>query len=102
MPFIILYVFFKTFSFCSICILLFSSTTYTQWGQTAVYHASAEGHSEVVKLLIQAGADLEIQHKVHIILWERFMLAHAMCDIAAWDEAMTTINVLIMKVPAGT
>ena len=49
----------------------------------------------MVKLLIQAGADLEIQHKVHIIiLWERFMLAHAVCDIAAWDEAMTIINVV--------
>ena len=41
-----------------------SSTAYTQRGQTAVYYASAEGHSEVVKLLVQAGADLELQHKV--------------------------------------
>ena len=55
----------------------------------------------MVKLLVQAGADLELQNKVHT-LWERFMLAHAVCDIAAWDEAMTIINVLIMKVPAGT
>ena len=37
-----------------------------QWGQTAVFSASACGHSEVVKLLIQAGADLELQDKVHI------------------------------------
>ena len=55
----------------------------------------------MVKLLVQAGADLEIQHKVHT-LWEGFMLAHAMCDIAARNQAMTIINVLIMKVPAGT
>ena len=32
----------------------------------------------------------------------RVMLAHTVCDIAAWDEAMTIINVLRMKVPAGT
>ena len=75
--------------------------TYTQDGQTAVFCASAYGHSEVVKLLVQAGADLELHTEVHT-LWERFMLAHAVCDIAAWDEAMTIINVLIMKVPAGT
>ena len=82
-------------------ITMFLYYIYTQWGQTAVYYASAEGHSEVVKLLVQAGADLELHHKVHI-LWERFMLAHVVYDIAAWDEAMTIINVLIMKVPAGT
>ena len=38
---------------------------HTQWGQTAVYWASHNGHSEVVKLLVQAGADLELQHKVY-------------------------------------
>ena len=74
--------------------------TYTQWGQTAVYCASAYGHSEVVKLLVQAGADLELQHKVHTP-WERFMLAHAVCKIAACNEAITIINVLILKVPDG-
>ena len=75
--------------------------SYTQMGQTAVFRASAKGHSDVVKLLVQAGADLELQHKVHT-LWERFMLAHTVCDIAAWNKIMTFINVLIMKVPAGT
>ena len=50
-----------------------------QWGLTAVYCASVEGHSEVVKQLVQAGADLELQRKVHA-LWERFMLAHTVCD----------------------
>ena len=44
--------------------LSFTTYTHTQWAQTAVYHASANGHSEVVKLLVQAGADLELQHKV--------------------------------------
>ena len=38
---------------------------HTQWGITAVYSASAEGHSEVVKLLVQAGADLELQREVY-------------------------------------
>ena len=69
-----------------------SSTAYTQRGETAVYNASAQGHSEVVKLLVQAGADLELQPKVYT-LWERFMLAHAVYDIVFWNEAMTIINV---------
>ena len=60
---------------------------YTQGGQTSVYRVSAKGDSEMVKLLVQAGADLELQRMVHT-LWERFMLAHAVCDIAAWDEAI--------------
>ena len=36
----------------------------TQWGQTAIYTASAEGHTETVKVLLQAKADTEIQHTV--------------------------------------
>ena len=81
--------------------MLYSSITFTQWGQTAVLRASAQGHSEVVKLLALAGADLELQHKVRT-LWEKFMLAYAVCDIVAWNKIMTFINVLTMKVPAGT
>ena len=48
--------------------LSFTTYTHTQWGQTAVFSASAEGHdhSEVMKLLVQAGADLELQTKVII------------------------------------
>ena len=44
-----------------------SLTTYTppQLGHTAVFYASAEGHNEVVKLLVQAGADVELQQKVY-------------------------------------
>ena len=38
---------------------------HTQWGQTAVYTGSWNGHSEVVKLLVQAGADLELQREVY-------------------------------------
>ena len=38
---------------------------YTQWSGTAVYRASAYGHSDVVKLLVQAGADLELQLEVY-------------------------------------
>ena len=53
-----------------------------------------------MKLFVQAGADLELHTEVHT-LWERFMLAHAVFDIASWDEAITTINVLILKVPDG-
>ena len=36
----------------------------TQWGQTAIYTASAEGHTETVKVLLQAKADTEIQQTV--------------------------------------
>ena len=35
-----------------------------QWGQTAIYGASAEGHTETVKVLLQAKADTEIQPTV--------------------------------------
>ena len=47
-------------------IIMFLYYTCTQKGQTAVYSASAYGHSEVVKLLVQAGADLELHTTVHI------------------------------------
>ena len=52
-------------------------------------------------MLVQAGADLELQHKVHT-LWERFMLTYAVFDFASWDEAITIINILILKVSDGT
>ena len=35
-----------------------------QWGPTAIYWASAKGHTETVKVLLQAKADTEIQHTV--------------------------------------
>ena len=35
-----------------------------QWGETAIYRASAEGHTETVKVLLQAKADTEIQDTV--------------------------------------
>jgi len=44
-----------------LCLLCFS---HEQWGQTAGYYASAAGHTEVVKPLVQAKADIELQHKV--------------------------------------
>ena len=72
--------------------------TCTQDGQTAVYIASAEGYCEVVRLLVQAKADLELHTEV-CILRERFMLAYVVCDSVAWYEAITIINV---KMPAGT
>ena len=37
-----------------------------QDGQTALYLASAAGHTEVVKVLVQAKADTELQVKVHV------------------------------------
>ena len=40
---------------------------HTQWGETAVYKASFDGNSEVVKLLVKAGADLELPREVYIL-----------------------------------
>ena len=45
-------------------ILCLLCSSHEQDGLTAVYCASAEGHTEVVKLLVQAKADVELQHKV--------------------------------------
>ena len=59
------------FTMCVIKICYWSSLNknvpllHTQWGQTAVYLASAYGHSEVVKLFVQAGIDLELQREVY-------------------------------------
>ena len=43
---------------CPLC------SSHEQSGLTAVYCASQEGHTEVVKLLVQAKADVELQTKV--------------------------------------
>jgi len=40
-------------------ILCLLCSSHEQYGQTAVYSASAAGHTEVVKLLVQAKADVE-------------------------------------------
>ena len=45
-------------------ILCLLCSSHEQWGQTAVYNASLNGHTEVVKLLVQAKADVELQRKV--------------------------------------
>ena len=45
-------------------ILCLLCSSHEQDGLTAVYCASAAGHTEVVKLLVQAKADVELQHKV--------------------------------------
>jgi len=42
--------------------------SHEQWGQTAVFQASAEGHTKVVKLLVQAKADIELQNKVDRVI----------------------------------
>ena len=69
----------------AICInLSFVTYKHTQWGETAVYNASNQGYSEVVKLLVQAGADLELQNKViHIFMPWKYYTGMAMkCPLA--------------------
>ena len=39
--------------------------SFIQFGETAVYFASIEGYSAIVRLLVQAGADLELPLKVY-------------------------------------
>ena len=57
-------------SICAVgCISLFShvhliSYLYIQYGETALYHASRWGNTEVVKLLLERGAEVNIQDKV--------------------------------------
>ena len=57
-----LHVLLVTVSWYLILCLLCSS--HEQNGHTAVYCASYFGHTEVVKLLVQAKADVELQTKV--------------------------------------
>ena len=57
-------------SICAVgCISLFSpvhliSYLYIQFGYTALYYASKRGKTEIVKLLLERGADVNIQTKV--------------------------------------
>ena len=49
----------------NIIIIFYHLYIIKQWGQTAIYTASAEGHIETVKVLLQAKANTEIQHTVN-------------------------------------
>ena len=42
-----------------------------QWGETAIYTASAQGDTETVKVLLQAKADTEIQDTVTAFFCEK-------------------------------
>ena len=68
----------------------FTTYTHTQRGRTAVYCASYHGHSEVVKLLVQAGVDLELQYKVLFcgVVWQRNALLHY--TITLYDQKIVS------------
>ena len=62
-----------------------------QWGQSAIYKASAKGHIETVKVLLQAKADTEIQQPVTaffgwICYWIviNFLLQHEVIVVAPY------------------
>ena len=40
----------------------------TQWQKTALHRASEEGHHETVQLLLEKGADPNVQDKVSVLL----------------------------------
>ena len=47
----------------------------TQYGDSALMMAAKEGRNEVVSLLLEAGANTDLQNKVHIsvhmqVVWE--------------------------------
>ena len=46
------------------------STRY-QDGCTALHHAASSGHTEVARLLLERGADINSQNKVSDMAWER-------------------------------
>ena len=50
-----------------VCIV-YSLLSITQVGWTALMEASAEGHTEVVKVLVEAKADLNITDQVNLII----------------------------------
>ena len=45
-------------------VIIYTAMFVKQWGETAIYRASAEGHTETVKVLLQEKADTEIQDMV--------------------------------------
>ncbi len=47
-----------------------------EYGQTALLWASARGHAETVRVLVELGASLEAVDKVHI---HAHALAHTFC-----------------------
>ena len=50
-----------------VCIV-YSLLSIIQYGRTALMRASDEGHTEVVKVLVEAKADLNITDKVNLII----------------------------------
>ena len=85
--------------------LLYTTYTHTQWGGTAVCYASDKGHSEVVKLLVQAGVDLELQITVIIYschgnnmsrynVWQHNALLHYIYNHCIIIHCMTNNSLL--------
>ena len=52
------------------------STTQYQYQKTALHHASERGHRETVQLLLEKGADPNVQDKVSVLLMSSLYLQY--------------------------
>ena len=51
-------------SFCEVISVSLHMSVITQWGDSALMMATRKGKTEIVSLLLQAGADTDLQNKV--------------------------------------
>ena len=73
----------------------------TQGGDTALHYAVGNGHSDCVQLLIQSGADANIQNNVSILLYKFIlyiimiilMIPRLEALLCTWQSVMVTMTV---------
>ena len=61
--------------FCEVISVSLHMSVITQYGDSALIKAVREGRTEVVSLLLEAGANVHLQNKVHVgvhvqVVWE--------------------------------
>ena len=75
-----------------------------QDGVCPLYIASHEGHDKTVEILLQAGATVDLQNKVEIIIcyygkmvyvqpWVMLMALHAFCETSTSIDDLTSVLV---------
>ena len=78
-----------------------------QNGYCPLYIASQEGHDKTVEILLQAGATVDLQHKVesyHSLLWENgvhsdlsnSMALHTSCETRTSIDNLTSMLVSML------